>query len=115
VQYLRFRSGYANADLGRVSAQQEFLKEAFRQSIGFGFPKVAATVLDEVNTNISSKAMTRLGSAAIGMSFDSFQTWTIPGATGTVNGASYFFADAEQTQTMMRQIYSSGTKGDSAE
>jgi LCP family protein required for cell wall assembly len=110
VQYLRFRSGYANADLGRVSAQQEFLKEAFRQSIGFGFPKVAAAVLGEVNTNISGKTMTRLGSAAIGMDFGSFQTWTIPGTTGTVNGASYFFADAEQTQAMTRQIYNSGTE-----
>ncbi|MDR3305070.1 MAG: LCP family protein [Clostridiales Family XIII bacterium] len=106
VQYLRFRSGYPTADLGRVNAQQEFLKEAFKQSVGFGFPKVAAAAAKEVTSDITPRMAVRIGSEAAGMSAESFAAWTIPGVPNMMNGASYYVSDRAATAEMMRQIYS---------
>lgn len=106
VQYLRYRKGYSNADLGRIEAQQEFMKEAFKQSIGLGFPKVARTVLREVESNMGGMMAARIGSRAIGMDGADITTYTIPGVPQTMHGSSYFMADRQKTLDMMVQIYS---------
>ena len=106
VQYLRYRKGYRNGDLGRVSAQQEFIKEAFKQSIGLGFPKVARTVSKEVETNMTAGLAAKIASRAIGMASKDMESYVIPGAARTENRASYFFADKEKTLELMNQIYS---------
>lgn len=106
VQYLRYRKGYATGDLGRVEAQQEFMKEAFKQSIGFGLPKVARTVSKEVDSNLETKMAVRIASEAVGMSASDSKTWTTPGKPQTKNGASYYMVDKEKTVEMMNEIYS---------
>ncbi|MDR3072165.1 MAG: LCP family protein [Clostridiales Family XIII bacterium] len=106
VQYLRFRSGYATGDLGRVDAQQAFLKEAFKQSIGFGFPKVAKTAITELETNMSMAMAIRLAGKAVGMDSSDIETYVMPGSSGTMYGASYFFVDEEAAPALMDQIYS---------
>lgn len=106
VQYLRYRKGYATGDIGRVEAQQAFMKEAFKQSIGIGFPKVAKTVFEEVDSNLSAKMAVRIGTEAIGMTASDIETYTTPGEAGMENGASYFFVDQAETATLMDTIYS---------
>jgi anionic cell wall polymer biosynthesis LytR-Cps2A-Psr (LCP) family protein len=106
VQYLRFRKGYKTGDIGRVEAQQEFMKEAFKQSIGLGFPKVAKTVMDNVESNMSGRLAVRIGSEAIGMTTKDMETHMTPGSARTQNRASYYFVDEEKTDEMMNEIYS---------
>jgi LCP family protein required for cell wall assembly len=106
VQYLRFRKGYATGDLGRVDAQQTFIKEAFKQSIGFGFPKVARTVSKEVDSNLKTKIAVHIASEAVGMSTSDAKTWTTPCVPKTKNGASYYIVDEKATEEMMNEIYS---------
>lgn len=105
MQYLRFRSGYANADLGRMSAQQEFLKAVVLQSMGLDLPAVLFTAQGEVETNMSMTAATGLIAQAAGMQDGSFNTHTIPGSTGMQDGLSFFFHDAAGTAELMRGIY----------
>lgn len=106
VQYLRYRKGYATGDIGRVEAQQGFMKEAFKQSIGIGFPKVAKTVFEEVESNLNAKMAVRIGSEAIGMEASDIETYTAPGESGMENGASYFFVNRAETDELMNVIYS---------
>jgi LCP family protein required for cell wall assembly len=106
VQYLRYRKGYAMGDLGRVNAQQEFMKEAFKQSIGIGFPKVASTVQKEVDSNIGAKMAVRIASEAVGMTASDSKTWTTPGESKKENGAWYYIVDKAKTVEMMNEIYS---------
>ncbi|MDR0885482.1 MAG: LCP family protein [Clostridiales Family XIII bacterium] len=106
IQFLRFRKGYANGDLGRVEAQQNFMKEAFKQSIGFGFPKVVSTGLAEVQTNMNAAQGSSLATSGLGMGTSDLHTVVIPGVPETINGASYFIADAEATAVAMRDLYS---------
>jgi LCP family protein required for cell wall assembly len=106
VQFLRYRKGYKMGDLGRVEAQQNFMKEAFRQSIGIGFPKVAKAVMDNVESNMAGRMAVRIGSEAVGMKTKDMKTWMTPGEAKTMNRASYYIVDEPKTEEMMDQIFS---------
>jgi len=105
MQYLRFRSGYPNADLGRVNAQQEFLKAVLSQAGALDYPKLALTVSSVTKTNISITTGTGLAIKAANMGSGAFYTHTLPGAGGMKDGLSYFFHDEAATKDLMRQIY----------
>jgi LCP family protein required for cell wall assembly len=106
VQFLRYRKGYKTGDIGRVEAQQNFMKEAFKQSIGLGFPKVAKTVMDNVESNMTGRMAVRVGSEAVGMSTKDMKTWMTPGKPKKMNGASYYIVDEAATSDMMNEIFS---------
>jgi LCP family protein required for cell wall assembly len=105
VQFLRFRHGYKMGDIGRVEAQQNFMKQAFKQSIGLGFPKVAKTVMDNVESNLANKMAVRIGSEAVGMSTKDMKARITPGEAKYINGASYYIVDDARTLKMMNKIY----------
>ncbi|MDR2486646.1 MAG: LCP family protein [Clostridiales Family XIII bacterium] len=106
VQFIRYRKGYVEGDIGRVKAQQTFMKEAFKQSIGIGFPKVAETVAKEVKNNIGMQMAVRIASEAAGMKSKSIKSWMMPGEARRMDGLWYFFADEAETSKMMNRIYS---------
>lgn len=111
IEFLRFRKGsggypgYTEGDIGRVKAQQEFVKSAFRQAIGFSFPKVTTTVLNNVDSDISIGMATKIGARAVGLRGEDLNTYMIPGKSGTKNDASYWFPDEAGIEAMLMQIY----------
>ena len=107
VQYLRFRKGYPTGDLGRVDAQQSFLKQAFDKTISLSFPKVAVAFIQEVNTDIDLKMMIRLGKKAIGMGMEDFCAYTVSGVPQTINGTSYYLVDEIGVKELVENIYNS--------
>ena len=107
LMFLRFRSAYPDADLGRINAQQEFLKSAFSQLGLLNIPSVALTVQREVDTNMQMTSAIALATKASGMRDWAFNTHKLPGSSGMQNSLSYFFHDAAATKELMRQIYAS--------
>jgi LCP family protein required for cell wall assembly len=108
VQFLRFRSGYIEGDLGRVNAQQEFVKSAAKQALGLDLPKVAVAAVKNVDSTITPNAVLYLAGKAKGMSKDSITTFTIPGTTPEVKpgGLSFFMrAEDAKIETMLKAIY----------
>lgn len=111
VKFLRFRkgsggyAGYPEGDIGRVKAQQEFMKSAFRQALGFSLPKVVKTTLENVDSDIPLGMASKLAASTVGLSGEDLTTWMIPGKPETRNGASYWFTDEEGIETMLMQIY----------
>ncbi len=111
VEFLRFRkgsdgyAGYPQGDLGRIKAQQEFVKSAFRQALGFSLPKVVKTVLTNVDSDLSLGMAAKLAAAATKLDGESIETVMIPGEAGTKDGLSYFFADEEAVGDMLDTIY----------
>lgn len=111
VEFLRFRkgsggySGYPEGDIGRIKAQQEFVKSAFRQALGFSLPKVAKTTLDNVDSDLPLGMATKLAASAVGLDGEDMQTVMIPGESGTKDGLSYWFADEEAIEELLTQIY----------
>ena len=119
-EFLRFRKGspgyegYPEGDIGRVKAQQEFMKSAFRESLGFGLPKVAKTVLENVDSDLDLAMALKITAKATGLTRDDIETYLTPGEAGTKNGASYWWPDKDGIKTMLEQIYSIGDKTDSS-
>ncbi|MDR0853137.1 MAG: LCP family protein [Clostridiales Family XIII bacterium] len=116
VQYLRFRKGYANGDLGRVEAQQEFVKNAAKEALGLSLPSVAKSVVENVDSDITLRALLYLAKKAKGMSFDNVDTHTIPGTGGGIGGLSFFIrGDDTEIDAMIREFYGDPAKAKPAE
>ena len=111
VEFLRFRKGsdgypgYPEGDIGRIKAQQEFVKSAFRQALGFSLPKVVKTTLDNVDSDIPLGMATKLAAKAVGLDGEDLETYLTPGKSGTKDGLSYWLTDAEEIDAMLTQIY----------
>ena len=68
-------------------------------------PVITATIIDNVDSDISVGMAAKIATKAVGLSGESINTYLLPGAPQTVEGASFWFADTEQTATMINEIY----------
>ena len=105
VQYLRYRKGYADADIGRIHAQQEFLKAAFKQALGKDLVKVVKKGFEVVDSDLKLKTVVSLASKAIGMSTEDLATYTMP-HTLYNQAPWYVIADGEGLEQLITEIYS---------
>ncbi|MDR2610705.1 MAG: LCP family protein [Clostridiales Family XIII bacterium] len=106
VQFLRFRKGYADGDLGRVKAQQEFIKNAAKQALSGDLLKIGSTVVENVDSTITPRALLYLADEAKGMTEGGVKAYTLPGKSSTINKLSFFVrAEDSEIDTMLRQIY----------
>ncbi|WP_246213220.1 LCP family protein [Aminipila butyrica] len=108
VEFLRYRHGYPEGDIGRVKAQQTFIQSALKQAIGPNLPAVVKVGLREIDSDITLGMATKIATKAIGLDSQNVATYLAPGGSKTVNGASYWFVDTEQAGDLVEQIYKSG-------
>lgn len=116
VEFLRFRhansgSGYKSypeGDIGRIKVQQEFIKQAFKQSLGPQLPKVATAVLDNVDSDLKLGMATKIAAKAVGLTEDDIETYTLPGTSGMIGGLSFWKQDKDGTQQMLMELYAKG-------
>ena len=47
----------------------------------------------------------KIGTNALGLESESIATYLAPGASGTMNGASYWRTDSDEIEAMIRTIY----------
>jgi len=117
VQFLRFRKGYADGDIGRIRAQQEFIKSAFKQCLSNGLVSSVKSVCNNVESDLTLGAASKYALSAIGLKDDSIRTYMLPGEGQYIGVTSYFVQDTPGTEQMLTQIYSSPapeTEGESA-
>jgi LCP family protein required for cell wall assembly len=105
VEFLRFRKGYPDQDIGRIKAQQEFVKSAVRQALGFSLPKVVTTTLENVDSDLPLGMAAKLAGKAAGLNSGDVRPVTIPGKSGTRDGLSFWLPDEEGIKEMLMQIY----------
>ncbi len=108
-QFTRFRSGYANADLGRISAQQNFIKALFEQKLKPEYllkaGEIYQHVIDCVDTNFSISDLPVFLKILKSLQGDSIQTYDMPLRTATINGASYVICDVEKTKELIDTVF----------
>ncbi|MBQ4526540.1 MAG: LCP family protein [Clostridia bacterium] len=99
-QLVRYRSGYANGDLGRVDVQQQFMKafisQVFSKNTILSHPGVFLDVLfkyDYVETNAGYFDCLSYLFVINGIDTKNIQTATLPGSSGYTNGQSVYFVD----------------------
>ena len=107
---LRFRSGYANADLGRIDTQQDFLKEAIKQKLHIKYIFKLPAIMKELNENFSTSLSTLdiLTLAIDARRSGGMSAFTLPGEPKYSGGVSYFVADDdahEQIKALIGETY----------
>ena len=106
-QFIRFRAGYADADLGRLDAQKLFLSAFLHTCRSLSAPelvRVCMTVLPEVKTDLPTGAALRLALSLLRAEAPVMTAETAPGeAAKGVSGAWYYIlCRAEMTRALSR-------------
>ncbi|HSH36806.1 LCP family protein [Schnuerera sp.] len=109
LQFLRFRKGYADQDLGRIKAQQEFIKAAADKALSptniVNIPQMIKSYYNNVDTNIPLDLIMKFAMNAKSFNADSMQTATLPGNGKYINGTSYFIPDEEETSKLVKSLF----------
>lgn len=108
LMFLRFRS-YPQGDLGRVKAQQvfmkEFLKELLKPKSILALPKMLKAYYDYVDTNIPLSIFLRGAWSAKKIDLDNMEIATLPGAGKYIGNVSYFIYDETKTKEVTREMF----------
>lgn len=95
--FVRFRKGYVNADLGRMDAQKifmsAFLKKLFSVSTVKKVPELIGHIMEYVDTNVTFQEATYFGTRLLDMNMSEITMHSLQGTAGShtyYNGASYF-------------------------
>ena len=102
---VRFRSGYADADLGRVQVQREFLSALIDQAVSLKgvakSPRLLQVFLDSTETDLTVGNFLWLAKAAVLSDLDNIETATLPGTPKTFESGAYYVLDpASVAQTV---------------
>lgn len=102
---VRFRSGYADADLGRVQVQRQFLSALIDQAVSLKgvaqSPRLLRIFLDHTETDLTAGNFLWLAETALLADRDNIQTATLPGSPRAIGDGSYYVLDpASVAQTV---------------
>ncbi len=104
-QFTRFRSGYANADLGRIEAQQNFVKALLEQKLKPEYFMKAGEIYQQmvkmVDTNFSVSDVPIFLKIFQSLDANGINTYRMPLRTETINGISYVICDIEETKKLI--------------
>ncbi len=112
--FLRWRknndgTGYVDGDVGRIQAQQMFMKELIKQTLKLKnipkIPRLINTYFDNVETNIPKSAILKGAMAAKKINMENMVTNTIPGEGQRINGGDYWIFDVEETESIVREMF----------
>lgn len=97
LQLVRYRSGYAQADLDRVTVQRAFVKAALSQWLTPGkLPRLPAAlkVLSKyTQSNLTDSNYLWLAEAAVFCDMENLSTRTLPGTASYISGGAYYVLD----------------------
>lgn len=111
IQFLRWRKnnngvGYPEGDVGRVKAQQMFMKELVKQTLKpkniLKIDKLARTYFDYVDTNIPLDTVIKAAWAARKVDTDNMVTMTLPGEG---DGKKYYIYNREEVDIAVTEMF----------
>ncbi len=113
-KFLRFRSAYAEGDLGRIDAQKIFMAALFSRLADEFSPALAlklTAVAENVETDLSIADMLSIGVQTLDMDRERMILLTLPGehVVATESGASYYVLSSPATAEIMQRYF--GGKG----
>lgn len=109
--FLRWRknnnnTGYPEGDIGRIAAQQMFMKELIKQSLKLkNIPKLVETYFGYVETNIPLDTMIKGALSAKKIDMEKMQTNTIPGEGKRIQGTDYWIYNIEETKAIVEEMF----------
>ncbi len=106
--FVRYRAGYANADLGRIDAQNLFMQALMKKCKDMGKIQLAALLADDyeyITTDMTIGEIISIANAAFGVDLTKVQMMTAPGNGASHNGLSIFQIDADATAEMLNEYF----------
>lgn len=109
-QFIRYRSGYANGDIGRIDAQKVFMT-ALLKKVGtnlspIAVAKLAASLLGKIDTDITMADVGMLSRSLSSLSRDRVYFATAPGqAAEAKSGASYYAISKQATDELLVKYF----------
>lgn len=107
-QFVRFRAGYADADLGRLDAQKLFLDAFLRTCRSLSPARLSGaclSVLPQVRTDMPMSVALRLAFALLRAESPTLLTETAPGdAVKGVSGAWYYVLNRKETERALAEF-----------
>ena len=107
MQVMRFRSGYADADLGRVKVQRDFLAAALPQwasvKNAYKLPSAIRLITEHTKTDLTSAQLAWLAESAALCGTDGLTMATMPGSAAWIGGGSYYVLDAAQVADLVNE------------
>lgn len=98
-QFIRFRYGYAAADIARIDAQKifmtAFIKKVFSLEGIANMGKLITEVTANLETNITFDNALYFATEALGIDFNNIVMLTLPGWSLYVDGVSYYTIDKD--------------------
>lgn len=114
-EYLRYRHGYSNGDIGRIQVHQDFVKKVLRECLKAGnILDVAKVAVENVESDITYSMAISVATKALGLSSDSLNSYVLPGSDAMLHGLSFWQGSDTGIQDMLKEIYliGSGEEGD---
>ena len=109
IGLLRFRSGYAMADLQRVQVQRDFIQTAVKQWSSpvnvWKLPQALSLVQSEAVTDLDNSNLMWVIYSLFGADLDQTVTETLPGAGASFSSGSYFVADPAQVLALINASF----------
>lgn len=107
-QFCRFRS-YPEGDIGRVRAQQQFIKALIEQKLNLELIFKAGDLFKEVQkyltTNVSLGDIGTFIPLLRLVSAEKTNTYQLPGEARYVNNISYYICDQEETDKLINEVF----------
>ena len=112
IQFLRYRKpnkgergGYPDGDIGRIKAQQDFVKSFIKKSIGLKLPNIIKTGVEHIETDIKMSQGVSYASRLAGIDSENINMIMLPGIDKYIKGTSYYIHDEDATRELIRDIY----------
>ena len=116
---VRFRSGYAMADLERVRVQRDFLNAAIRQWKSLTHlpraPYAAVLLMRNTETDLSYRNLCWIALTLVRCASGGFDSDTLPGEPKYVNGGAYYVEDRAKAAELVNERYNPYEKEISAD
>lgn len=106
--FVRYRSGYATADLGRLDAHRQFMEAAFRQAKTLSPGELLDAVsicYKHVYTDLPLSTLLGLAGEAAYVETDDLAFFTVPGEGVMRNGYSVYSVDKEKTVKILNEHF----------
>jgi len=104
---VRFRSGYAAADLERVNVQRDFVSAAMDQWVSvkniYKAPRLVAWYAANVTTDMPVSNMTWIATALMACDKSKIGTQTLPGSASMIHGGSYYVLSPSKVAAMVNK------------
>ncbi len=109
IQLVRYRSGYASADIQRTTVQQDFLRALAKQCLQFNnidkVTEMAEIVATYVTTDLTVGNIIYFAMEVLQCDFDEMVTVTLPGQSISINGGSYYALYKNQVLEIVNEYF----------